>query len=161
MDFGALLSIVNEFPLIEIHLLGPVDNLEVPLPQHAQIKYLGVVRHEEIPGYVRNFDALIMPFKVTDLIISVDPVKLYEYVFFNKPIVSVRYSEIERFSQFVDFYSDKNELVAIITRYFIEGFRCKYLDDSRDLFLKANTWAQRVACIELQLGKYGGASGSK
>jgi hypothetical protein len=36
-----------------------------------------------------------MPFQVTDLIQSVNPVKLYEYIYSNKASISVRYDETE------------------------------------------------------------------
>jgi glycosyltransferase involved in cell wall biosynthesis len=148
LDFEALNKIVNAFPSVEIHLLGPIENLGMVLSQHERIKYLGAVRHEEIQTHVNKFDALMMPFQVTELIQSVDPVKLYEYVFFDKPIVSVRYTEIERFSDFVDFYTDHEGLISIIGRYLTEGFRKKYSDSERLRFTASNTWSSRVSRIE-------------
>ena len=152
-DFEALIAIVHEFFSVEIHLIGPIENLGEPFLQHERIKYLGPVRHDDIRTYVNGFDALIMPFKVTELIQSVDPIKLYEYIFFDKPIVSVVYSEIEKFSDFVDFYSSHKELLAIIKRYLNEGFNKKYLDSHRSQFLAKNTWSCRVMCIEERLAK--------
>jgi len=147
-DFEALAKIVDAFPLVEIHLIGPIENLCVVWPDHERIKYFGAVRHGDIQKLVSAFDALLMPFTVTDLIHSVDPIKLYEYVFFGKPIVSVRYSEIERFSGFVDFYTDHNELMSILNRYLTEGFRKKYSEDDRLRFIASNTWSNRVSRIE-------------
>lgn len=151
LDFEALIRIVREFTPLEIHLLGPMENVGMPLPQHERIKYLGAVRHGDIQARVCGVDALMMPFHVTELIQSVDPVKLYEYVFFDKPIVSVRYPEIERFSDFVDFYANHDELVGIIDRYLNDGFKKKYSNEARDRFITANTWAQRVVSIEEKL----------
>lgn len=148
LDFEALIEIINAFSSVEIHLMGPVENLEMPLPQHERIKYLGAVQHGEIQARVDGFDALMMPFQVTELIQSVDPVKLYEYVFFNKPIVSVRYPEIERFSGFVDFYMDHEELVSTIGRYLAGGFKKKYSNDDRLKFITSNTWSSRINLIE-------------
>lgn len=147
-DFEALVKIVNAFPSVEIHLIGPIENLCVAWPQHDRIKYIGAVRHGDIQMLVSAFDALLMPFQVTELIQSVDPIKLYEYVFFGKPIMSVRYPEIERFSGFVDFYSDHEELVSILNRYLIEGVRKKYSEDDRLRFITSNTWSNRVNRIE-------------
>lgn len=148
LDFDALAEVVDAFPLVEIHLIGPVENLLAVLPQHERIKYVGAVRHVEIPAYVCEFDALLMPFRVTELIQSVDPVKLYEYVFFNKPIVSVWYPEIERFSDFVDFYTNHDGLVSIINRYLTEDLKKKYSEDERLKFIAFNTWSNRVNSIE-------------
>ena len=154
MDFEALFIILDEFPSVEIHLMGPIENLGIGLPKHDRIKYLGTVPHADIKSRVTEFDALIMPFKVTDLIQSVDPVKLYEYVFFNKPIVSVRYPEIERFSDFVDFYTDYQELVMTLNRYLSDQFQNKYLDTKRVEFISSNTWSDRVKQIKEVLGRF-------
>jgi hypothetical protein len=148
LDFEALVKIVNAFPSVEIHLIGPIENLSAACPQHDNIKYLGAVRHGDIQALVSEFDALLMPFQVTELVQSVDPVKLYEYIFFNKPIVSVRYMEIERFSSFVDFYTEHKELISILDRYLADGFRKKYSDDDRLKFITSNTWSDRVNRIE-------------
>ena len=153
LDFDALVKVVDAFSSVEIHLLGPIENLGNSFPQYERIIHLGSVRHADIQAYLRDFDALIMPFQVTDLIQSVDPVKLYEYVFFNKPIVSVSYSEIERFSDFVDFYTNHDELTAIIYRYVNEGFKNKYSVQMRDEFVIKNTWAKRVVSIEEKLAE--------
>ena len=153
LDSDALVKVVNAFPSVEIHMIGPVENLEIPLPQHWRIKFLGAVRHEDIQACVSGFDALIMPFKVTDLIQSVDPVKLYEYVFFDKPIISVRYTEIERFSDFVDFYTNHEELLAVLARYLDAGFMKKYSSEARARFVASNTWDQRVMGIEEKLNQ--------
>lgn len=148
LDFAALSRIINEFPSIEIHLIGPVENLKQSVPSHERIKWLGIVKHSELQTHISTFDALVMPFQVTDLIESVDPVKLYEYIFFDKPIISIGYNEIERFIDFVDFYTNHEELIAVINRYMTAGFRKKYLPRMRTMFLAKNTWAYRVACIE-------------
>jgi teichuronic acid biosynthesis glycosyltransferase TuaH len=147
-DFEALIRIVNEFTSMEIHLIGPTENLGVELPQHERIKYLGAVRHGDLLTYASGFNALLMPFEVNELIQSVDPVKLYEYVFFNKPIVSVRYAEIERFSDFVDFYTNHEELIVILSRYLKEGFKKKYSDSERLQFISSNTWSKRSYQIQ-------------
>lgn len=151
LDFDVLIKIVDHFEAVEIHLMGPIENLGMAMPQHERIKFIGAVRHEEIQTFVSGFDALMMPFQVTELIQSVDPVKLYEYVFFDKPIVSVSYPEIERFSDFVDFYTDHSGLILIINRYLTEGFRKKYSDNERLQFISSNTWSDRACQIQVSL----------
>ncbi len=154
LDCEALIKIVNQFASVEIHLLGPLENLEMALPSHERIKFRGPIRHGDLQAHVSCFDALLMPFQVTELTQAIDPVKLYEYVFFDKPIVSVRYPEIERFSEFVDFYVGHEELISILGRYLSEGFRKKYSDEARESFISGNTWSRRVACIEEKLFEF-------
>lgn len=148
LDFEALDKIVDAFPSVEIRLIGPIENLGIDRPLHDRIKYHGAVRHGDIQAIVSGFDALLMPFQITELIQSVDPIKLYEYIYFNKPIISVRYPEIERFSYFVDFYSNHEELLSILGQYLSHEFRKKYSDNERLKFIASNTWSARIDQIE-------------
>ncbi len=50
-----------------------------------------------------------MPFKLNDIVEAVDPVKLYEYINFNKDILTISYKEIERFSKFTYSYDGYDE----------------------------------------------------
>ena len=148
LDFDSLIELLNLFGSIEIHLIGPIEKSKINFPQHKRIKFLGPIRHKEIADRVIEFDALLMPFHITDLIQSVDPVKLYEYIYLNKPIVSVRYKEIEKFIGFVDFYENKFELFSIINKYLNEGFNKKYSDVDRAKFISSNTWMDRARQIQ-------------
>ena len=88
-----------------------------------------------------------MPFIINDLILSVDPVKLYEYINFNKPIFSIYYDEIKRFSSFIKFYSSKQELSQLLSNS-DEILVKKYDEESRRDFLKENSWNVRVHRID-------------
>jgi hypothetical protein len=51
--------------------------------------------HTRVKSIMAEADILFMPFQVTDLIQSVNPVKLYEYIYSNKASISVGYDETE------------------------------------------------------------------
>ena len=151
LDRDALLLLVNAFEHLEVHLVGPIEIAKPDRIEHERIFWHGPVPHEEIKHYARAFDALFMPFTINELILSVDPVKFYEYIYFNKPIVSIKYPEIERFGVFVDFYSDHGSLKGIIGRYIESGFEKKYSSEAREQFIAQNTWNRRVGEIEQSL----------
>jgi hypothetical protein len=50
---------------------------------------MGQNHTKEIKSIMAEADILFMPFQVTDLIQSVNPVKLYEYIYSNKASISV------------------------------------------------------------------------
>jgi len=81
-DWELLTKLVEARPGVEVHLVGPLD-AGASLQVHSQIVWHGPVEHGDLPEIMGAFDCLIMPFKVTPLIESVDPVKLYEYVNFG------------------------------------------------------------------------------
>lgn len=147
LDLPALTNCCEVHPSLEIDLFGPLEPSDMPLANlPPQIKYKGVLPHSELKKTSSLYDALIMPFLITDLIKSVDPVKLYEYVDFDRPIISAYYDEIRRFEKFVNFYRTKEELAALA------GKTCrtlkKYSEAERMEFLDKNTWAERVTLVK-------------
>ncbi len=151
LDIVALEKIVNRFETIEIFLLGPLENIAPDRFHHERIKYKGVVPHNELSKFVSLCDALIMPFVLSELIRSVDPVKLYEYIFFNKPIISVKYAEIEKFSPFVDFYETHEQLLEIVNKYLKNEFTIRYQTLQRDDYISNNNWDSRILSIQQYL----------
>lgn len=143
-DFESLYYTLKTHENIEYHLIGPIDNIP---RSHKRIKIHGLVDHADLWSYVKDFDCFIMPFKLNELIISVDPVKLNEYINYNKPIISVYYDEIKRFSPFVSFYRDKQELSDILGSMIKQNFPKTYSDEERINFLKSNTWDERIKTI--------------
>ena len=149
-DFDMIKMTLDKIKNIEYHFIGPYG--QENLLNHNKIKYYGQINHDMLYDYVKNFDCLIVPFKVDKLEESGDPVKLYDYINFNKPILSIYYKELEYFSSFVYFYSDGKELVNYLIDMTKRGFIRKYSDNERIKFLESNSWDVRVnkiiECIE-------------
>jgi O-antigen/teichoic acid export membrane protein len=143
MDQELLLRLVEARQDFEVHLVGPVDGGTV-VASHKRIIWHGPVRHSDLATIMGQFDCLMMPFQVTPLIESVDPVKLYEYINFGKPIVSVFYNEISRFEPFVRFYRSHEEAGDIIFRIAAGDVDRKYDDAERVAFLENSRWAERA-----------------
>lgn len=151
-DFESLLYCLEKVKNVEFHLIGPTE-CEIKSYNHERLKFYGAINHDDLESYVQNFDALIMPFKINELILSVDPVKLYEYINFNKPILSIYYDEIERFSEFVHFYNNSEELAALLDNP-TESLKATYNDKQRMKFLKLNRWENRVYDMEKTLSSF-------
>jgi len=135
---------VNALPGMEIHLVGAIDR-GVSILHHDRILWRGPKRHDELPAVMGEFDCLAMPFRVTPLIESVDPVKLYEYISYNKPIIAVYYDEIARFAPFVHFYRTHAEALDLVSRLMTGALDKKYSDTERRTFLAANSWRERAS----------------
>ncbi|GGJ82637.1 hypothetical protein [Deinococcus aquiradiocola] len=146
-DFGAIQTLLQSSrKKIKIVLIGPS---EVDLPKEENLIYTGPMDHESMMVYAGKADALIMPFKLSELIYGVDPVKLYEYICFNKPVFSIYYEEIFRFEKFVYFYKTYEELCLLVeSTPPAKGSDLEKLD-----FIKENTWENRTKEIEDVIGK--------
>jgi len=142
-NFDFILKSLEEFPKLRYKIIGPAD---AQLPQADRIRYPGTVEHHKLFDAIKDTDCLIMPFRLNQIILAVDPVKLYEYINFNKNILTVRYDEIERFSPFVHFYTDyesfRNQIQAMM-----EDNTLKYTSQQREEFLWENSWDARVQTI--------------
>lgn len=150
-DFDLVRRSLDEIPNLSYKIIGPVQ-AGTNILQHDRINYIGSVPHDDLKKYIADVDALIMPFKVTELIKSVDPVKLYEYINFDKNILCVEYPEVERFRDFVYFYNDYDSYKTQIVNM-MNNSKIKYSNDQRVKFLNNNTWPKRAEVIEKSLEK--------
>jgi teichuronic acid biosynthesis glycosyltransferase TuaH len=150
-DFATVQAVLAAIPGLEIHLFGLVENTS--LPDLQGLFHHGIVSHAELAAATAEFDCFVMPFVLNDLVLAVDPVKLYEYINFDKPIICVRYPEVERFSPFVDFYDSAEDFVAAIKRLQQAGFEPKYSEQQRQDFLLKNSWDSRTVQITSAISK--------
>lgn len=148
-NFDYIINVLNEIDNLEILLIGPLQSGTV-IPQHERIKYIGSVEHKYLEEKTKDVDAFIMPFVVNDLIESVDPVKIYEYINFGKNILCVRYNEVLRFNDFVYFYDDYESFKSQILTM-MSNRELKYSSKDRIDFLKENTWEYRANLIRESL----------
>ncbi len=145
-DFELLQKSINDFPDIEYMLIGPVRQ-GMEIPKCDQIKYLGTVEHDLLYETTRSADCFIMPFIVDESIKAVDPVKLYEYINFNKNIICVSYEEVCRFDKYVYLYNGYDEYKRILENL-IENNSLKYSMEERIAFLRENDWDSRINLLK-------------
>lgn len=149
-DFDIILKSLERIPELEYFLIGPV-NIKDP-PSHNRIHYLGTVIHERLFETIKEMDCMVMPFLLEDIVLSVDPVKLYEYISWQKNILTVSYSEIQRFRKFVYQYSNADEYYSALLQIGCREFT-SYSEKEASCFLAENSWKNRVMLIQEKLQK--------
>lgn len=152
-DFELILKSLEACPRLEYHLFGPTEN-GVSVPQNPRIISHGVVEHRAIPKLAEQMDALVMPFIPNEIVQSVDPVKLYEYICLNKPILCIRYPEVERFAPFAILYAGQDEYIRAVSS--VDKERApRYSQQQAAAFLEKNSWAVRAkeVVLHMQLNK--------
>lgn len=141
MDFELLQANLNDNAKVEYHLIGPVHRTQVP--DSSRIILEGTVEHGQLYKKIKDYDCLIMPFIVNDIVRAVDPVKLYEYISMGKCVISVWYKEIDRFAPYVYFYRNQKELDDLLSGLCETGFPSKYDVYQQKVFLEMNSWEIR------------------
>ena len=144
-DFDSILFCLNENPQVHAVLVGPVHHQDVPT--HPRLYLPGPCEHRFIYTLMKQADMLTMPFLVNELIRSVNPVKLYEYIYSGKPVIASRYGETERFEEFVSLYNSKEEYSNLIADLIRSNYKNKQDIAICQKYVEANTWQKRVLQI--------------
>ena len=146
-DFESVLYALDKDSKLHVTLIGPS---QVMIPKHPRLFHLGTVERKYLFEFMKYAKALIMPFVVNELIRSVNPVKLYEYVYSGKPVVASRYGETEKFSDFVQLYSNKQEFFDIISN--LDNIPTDETYKSKcKAFVSMNTWDERCKNMNMEL----------
>lgn len=92
LDLVACLRLATALRTTGAHLVlvGPalLDPLDLTRLEAAGAVVLGPRPAAVVPGYLQHAAALVVPHRVDDFTDSLDPIKLYEYLAVNRPIVS-------------------------------------------------------------------------
>ncbi len=150
-DYELLERSAGEHPELAYHLIGP--HMGMKRPVSGRISCDGSMEHTALQSYIIDYDCLIMPFVVNEVVKSVDPVKLYDYIAFGKCIVSVWYEELEYFKDYVYFYTTYEEYDLLMRKLIRSGFPPKYNGLQQERFLRENSWKERYTLITQAIGK--------
>jgi GT2 family glycosyltransferase/glycosyltransferase involved in cell wall biosynthesis len=97
--------------------------------------------YEAIPSYLHQFDVAIIPFLLTPLTESTNPVKFYEYLSAGKPVVSVELRELEPYRELFYPARSPEEFISQIEAALKEDSSEKI--QARMEFAKQHTWEHR------------------
>ncbi len=150
-DFDLVLKSLNECNGIKYLLFGPT---EVQIPKHKNLIYYGPVKHKYISNIMKMSDILIMPFKVNELVKSVNPVKVYEYIYSGKPSLVVNYEETKKFDRYVFLYKSYDDYIKIIKGILNNKISINVSENERFNFLERSTWQYRVKEMIETLSEY-------
>jgi glycosyltransferase involved in cell wall biosynthesis len=150
-DFELILNSLKQNNKIEYLLFGPI---EVDIPLHPRIKIAGQIEHKHVLAIIQCADCLVMPFVVTELIKSVNPVKAYEYIYAHKPILLPLYDETEKFKEFAYLYYSPHEYFKLLDELILNSLTARNSQNVHRNFALHNTWDNRIEEIKELLLKY-------
>lgn len=144
-DWDAVLRALEDNQGLHAHVIGPKHSEDSPT--HPRLTFYGAVERDRLQSMVADMDVLVMPFQICDIVLSVDPVKLYEYIAMGKNIIAPYYAEIDRFGPFVHFYRSPEQFSEIIRRLSMDK-TVKYTPEQQTRFLAESTWEKRAQQVE-------------
>ncbi|MCX6740030.1 MAG: glycosyltransferase [Candidatus Parcubacteria bacterium] len=110
--------------------------------QYKNVHFLGLIKSWEIPSLYNGFDVGIIPYKTNKFIKSTDPMKYYEYLAANLPVVSTSAPGSERFGGLVAIANTPEQFNGAVEQA-LAGER-DTLKDERIKMLENNIWQVRV-----------------
>jgi glycosyltransferase involved in cell wall biosynthesis len=102
-------------------LIGAGNQDLSPLAARSNVHVLGRKPFATLPDYSRGFDAAIVPFRMTELTKSVNPIKLREYAAAGLPIVSTGLPEVIRCGEIVRIADDDAAWISALSGAVADG----------------------------------------
>lgn len=106
VDLEIIALIADRFTQASVVLIGPVHLASHALPQRANIHYLGLRRHAQLPACAQAFDVGLIPFRITPATVKLNPVKTLEYLAAGLPVIATRLPDLEKFYSHVIHIAD-------------------------------------------------------
>lgn len=141
VDFDLIRYIAKKNPSWNIALIGPSKPHLLASLKESNIHFLGKKPYEQLPSYLKGIDVCIVPFEVSGITLSVDPVKVYEYLAAGKPVVSTLLPELKKFGSVVRIAKDHEDFGDQIGEALEEDGS---LASERVNLARQNTWESRA-----------------
>jgi hypothetical protein len=133
---------------IEIHLIGhgmSDDTLE-KMKSYSNIHFYGKVHPSKLHEYVKEWHIGLIPFQTMPLSKAVDPIKIYEYIFFGLETVSTGIPHIGAYPT-VTHVENPNDIVPVVREVYQKIIHHETDEKEREQFLQETTWDRRFAQI--------------
>jgi len=101
VDLELIRFLAEQRPAWSFVLIGKAATDLGAVQGAANIHLLGPRPYASLPAYARSFDVAILPFKVNELTLAANPLKLREYLAAGLPTVSAAIPEAERLADAV------------------------------------------------------------
>ena len=120
---------------------------------YKNVFYLGIVEYKKLIEYGNCCDVLTIPFLINEITLSTSPVKVFEYMSMEKPIVTTDLPECRKYKS-VDIGKNHDEFIKLLE----DNIKYKANSNKKELLKKEaleNTWEKKVNQILLFLNEEG------
>ncbi|MBI3255872.1 MAG: oligosaccharide flippase family protein [Candidatus Andersenbacteria bacterium] len=130
------------FVFIGAPLMGKSRKDVRRLKKMANIHFLGSIRQEDVPAYVRYFNAFVIPYKASKYNEASFPLKFWEFMATGKPIVISGVPELKVYKPLIHYVKNSKDMMAAIAMSLQDP---KADADKRIEEARHHTWEKRTA----------------
>ena len=149
-DAKLVKKVAEGIPGATLVLIGPEPERVQHRLECSNIAFLGWKPYGELPIYLNFMDAFIIPYISTGHGQGVHPSKLWEYLFFQKPIVATALPDLFDYERYLYIGRTHDEFVEFAKRAVVQREN-KLAPIPRDewmRFLEQNSWESRFRAFE-------------
>ena len=156
-DYEMIKFLAKNKPEYNIVLLGIKydDSFDKSgLENYSNIYFLGAKGYDILPNFANKFDVCTIPFLINDITQATSPLKLFEYMALEKPIVTTAMNECKKY-QSVMIANDKDDFIRLIDQAIVlsEDHNFNYFELLNKEAIE-NTWEEKAKLIISLLKKY-------
>ena len=122
------------------------------IEQCENIHFCGSKPYDILQNYAAHIDVLTIPFLINDITKATSPVKLFEYMALNKPIVTTDMDECRKYKSVLIGHSHQ-EFIELLDHAMSLYGNEEYMQLLNKEALE-NTWQEKAGCILKELKKY-------
>lgn len=148
IDAELLEAVAQAFPQGSLVLIGRARADFSRLKAMPNVHFLGGRPYEALPAYCKGFDVALMPFRINELTMNSNPLKVREYLAAGLPVVSTAIPEIEALG-LCAIGNERQEFVEAIARALTDPGPSR----TRSEHVRDQSWEQRVEEIRLAVGR--------
>lgn len=138
-DWELIEKVAKSCKDISINLIGDYAGImEIVKKMPDNIHFLGLKKQTDLPSYLYYSDYAILPFKPDEIGKYVSPLKLFEYIAMNKPVIA---TTLEDIVQYENVYSSNNSKDWI--NWINNGL--DFDIEARNNFISNNDWYSRIS----------------
>ncbi|MCX5464221.1 methyltransferase [Alcaligenes parafaecalis] len=118
-EWDLLFSLATQFPTYRFEIIGygEPDWVVGKLHQFENVSLIGKVLPKDLHRYVKNWNMALIPFKDGALAQSVDPIKIYEYLYFGLPVLvtGIEHLKSYPYTEVADKYNAAEKLEKLLS----------------------------------------------
>lgn len=145
VDFDLIVAIAERHPEWHIFLIGPIvcpEELIRPLRRFPNVHLPGPLPYHEAAQAVAQADACILPHKVDALTMTLDPIKLYDYLATGLPVVTTHVAMNPALMPYVEIANGPDAFEKAVQKAFLTSEPEK---DKRRAASHMHIWKSRAA----------------
>ncbi len=144
LDVSLILALAKKYPEERFVFIGPIffsENTLNILKKYKNIELWGARPYKQIPFCMAKAKALVVPHLVTPFVNSLDPIKQYEYLLSDKPVIATQVSGFKDLADVFYLAKNKNDFLLSINKVLLKKITVNY--KLRLKYARENSWDKR------------------